>query len=147
VGPTLSLFFSIRQRAVALSANPAPPCTSSREPFFHSAVGCSTKTVLFRTIEVLLADLARLTYRLSRGRIRYPRGRVFIPHDRCCFTEATLLGLVKPSGLRVAVLEKMGYPLEKIRTNAVERAILRCIYAAAGVLKCQTPVMIREEKP
>ncbi len=28
-GPTLSLFFSIQQRAVVLSANPAPPCTSS----------------------------------------------------------------------------------------------------------------------
>jgi hypothetical protein len=56
--PTLSLFFSIRQRAVALSANPAPPCASSHEPFLHAAVGASMKMGLFRTIEVLLSVVA-----------------------------------------------------------------------------------------
>jgi 2-polyprenyl-3-methyl-5-hydroxy-6-metoxy-1,4-benzoquinol methylase len=97
--------------------------------------------------DCLIADIARLTYRLSRGRIRYPMERVFIPHNRCYFTEATLLGLVKASGLRLAVFEKMEYPLEKIRANVAEQLILQCLYATAAVLKRQAQVTILAEKP
>jgi 2-polyprenyl-3-methyl-5-hydroxy-6-metoxy-1,4-benzoquinol methylase len=97
--------------------------------------------------DCLIADIARLAYHLSHGRIRYPMERVFIPHNRCYFTEATLRGLVKASGLRVTVFEKMEYPLEKIRTSAAERLILRCLYTAAAILKRQAQVTILAEKP
>jgi SAM-dependent methyltransferase len=97
--------------------------------------------------DCLIADIARLAYRLSRGRIRYPMARVFIPHNRCYFTETTLRGLVEASGLRVVVFEKMEYPLEKIRTNTVERLILRCLYAMAAILQRQAQVTILAEKP
>lgn len=97
--------------------------------------------------DCLIADIARLAYRLSRGRIRYPMERVFIPHNRCYFTEATLLDLVKACGLRVTVLQKMEYPLEKIRANAAERLILKCLYATAAVLRRQAQVTLLAEKP
>jgi SAM-dependent methyltransferase len=97
--------------------------------------------------DCLIADIARLAYRLTRGRLRYPMERVFIPHNRCYFTEATLLGLVKASGLRVTVFEKMEYPLEKIRTNVAERLVLTGFYAAAAILKRQAQVTILAEKP
>jgi hypothetical protein len=73
--------------------------------------------------------------------------RVFIPYYRCYFTEATLRGLVKASGIRITVFEKMVYPLEKIRTNAAERLILRCLYGSAEILQRQAQVTILAEKP
>jgi 2-polyprenyl-3-methyl-5-hydroxy-6-metoxy-1,4-benzoquinol methylase len=97
--------------------------------------------------DCLIADIARLVYHLSGARIRYPMERVFIPHNRCYFTESTLLDLVNASGLRVTVLRKMEYPLEKIRTNAAERLILMGLYATAAILKRQAQVTILAEKP
>jgi hypothetical protein len=96
--------------------------------------------------DCLIADIARLAYHLSRGRIRYPMERVFIPYNRCYFTEATLRELVEASGLRITVFEKMEYPLEKIRTNTAERLILRGFYIAAAILKRQAQVTVLAEK-
>jgi len=57
------------------------------------------------------------------------------------------IGLVNASGLRVAAFEKMEYPLEKIRTNMVERLILRAFYATAALLQREAQVTILAEKP
>jgi len=63
--------------------------------------------------DCLIADMARLAYHLSHARVSYPMERVFIPHNRCYFMEATLRGLVKASGLRITVFEKMEYPYRR----------------------------------
>lgn len=96
--------------------------------------------------DCLVADVARMAYRLSLGRVRYAMERVFIAPNRSFFTEATLRALLESCGLRVVVLEKMEYPLDKIKTDVVERLILQGFYAAAHLLNRQAQVTVVAEK-
>lgn len=96
--------------------------------------------------DCLIADIARLAYRVSFGRVRYPMERIFIAPNRSYFTEVTLRALLQSCGLRVVVFEKMEYPLDKIRTNLAERLILKGFYTAAHVLNRQAQVTVLAEK-
>jgi len=96
--------------------------------------------------DCLVGDVARLAYRASFGAIRYPMERVFIAPNRSFFTEATLRSVLESCGLRIVVLEKMEYPLDKIRTNWAERLILQGFYSVAHVLHRQAQVTVLAEK-
>ena len=97
--------------------------------------------------DCLLADTARVAYRLSFGKIRYPMERVFVEPNRSYFTEKTFRRLLEASGLSIVALEKMEYPLDKIKTNAVERGILKGFYGVARLLHRQAQVTVLAEKP
>ena len=96
--------------------------------------------------DCLIADVARLAYRLSLGKLRYPMERIFIPLNRSYFTEDTFRAMLKSCGLRVVALEKMEYPLDKIRTSWAERWVLKSFYAAASLLGRQAQVTVLAEK-
>jgi 2-polyprenyl-3-methyl-5-hydroxy-6-metoxy-1,4-benzoquinol methylase len=96
--------------------------------------------------DCLVGDLARLAYRASLGRVRYPMERVFIAPNRSYFTEATLRRMLEQCGLRVLGLEKMEYPIDKIRTNRAERWILQGLYGTARILHRQAQVTVLAEK-
>jgi 2-polyprenyl-3-methyl-5-hydroxy-6-metoxy-1,4-benzoquinol methylase len=96
--------------------------------------------------DCLVADVARLAYHASFGRVRYPMERVFIAPNRSFFTEATLRSLLESCGLRVVVFEKIEYPLDKIRTNWAERWILKGFYGAAHLLNRQAQVTVLAQK-
>lgn len=96
--------------------------------------------------DCLVADVARLTYRLSLGHVRYAMERVFISPNRSFFTETTLRSLLDSCGLRIVELEKMEYPLDKITTNRAEWLILKGFYGAAHLLNRQAQVTILAEK-
>lgn len=95
--------------------------------------------------DCLVADVARLAYRMSAGAARYAMQRVFIDANRSYFTEATVRAALDAAGFRVVVLEKMEYPIDKIRTNALERVVLRAFYGAAAVLHRQAQVTVLAE--
>ena len=96
--------------------------------------------------DCLIADIARLLYRMTSGRSRYAMQRVFIAPNRSFFTAATLRALLEACSLRVVMFEKMDYPLDKIRTNLAERVLLRGLYGAALVLNRQAQVTVVAEK-
>ena len=83
--------------------------------------------------DCLVANIGVALYRASGGRVRYPIERVFIDRNRTYFTQQSLLALLARLGWRVVYSEKMEYPLRKIRTTRLERAVLATIYAAAHV--------------
>ncbi len=95
--------------------------------------------------DCLVADVARLMHAATGGLLRYGMQRVFIRPNRSYFTEHTLRALLAKCGFRVTVLEKMEYPLDKIRTNLAERMILRTFYGAARVLNRQAQVTVLAE--
>lgn len=94
--------------------------------------------------DCLLADVARLAYRLTGS--RYAMRRLFIAPNRSYFTEATLRALLDECGLRLLALEKMEYPLVKLETNRAEYWILRGFYWAAKVLHRQAQLTVVAEK-
>ena len=96
--------------------------------------------------DCLVGDVARIAYRVSFGAIRYPMERVFISPNRSFFTDSTLRAVLSACGAKVVVLEKMEYPLDKIRTNWAERLILKSFYGAAHVLGRQAQVTVLAEK-
>ncbi len=96
--------------------------------------------------DCLIADVARLAYRLSLGKIRYPMERIFIPLNRSYFTEATFRAMLRSCGSEVVVFEKMEYPLDKIRTSWAERWVLKSFYAAASLLGRQAQVTVLAQK-
>lgn len=96
--------------------------------------------------DCLIADVARLSYRMSFGAVRYAMERVFIAPNRAFFTEATLRSMLERCGLKVVVFEKMEYPLAKIRTNPLEYLVLRSFYGAAALLHRQAQVTVIAEK-
>jgi SAM-dependent methyltransferase len=96
--------------------------------------------------DCLVGDVARVAYRASFGAIRYPMERVFISPNRSFFTDGTLRAVLSNCGAKVVVLEKMEYPLDKIRTNWAERLILKSFYGAAHVLGRQAQVTVLAEK-
>lgn len=96
--------------------------------------------------DCLVGDVARWTYRVTSGKSRYAIERVFIAPNRSYFTDATLSRLLTESGLKIVVLEKMEYPLDKIRTNWAERLILMGFYWAALLLNRQAQVTVLAEK-
>lgn len=96
--------------------------------------------------DCLVADVARLAYRASLGRVRYAMERVFIAPNRSYFTEATFRALLESCGLRVVVFEKMEYPIDKIHTNWGERGILKALYGAAHLLDRQAQMTVLAEK-
>jgi SAM-dependent methyltransferase len=95
--------------------------------------------------DALVADAARVAYRASGGVVRYAMQRVFIDANRSYFTEATLRSALASAGFRVVVFEKMEYPIDKIRTNALERVVLETFYAAAAVLHRQAQMTVLAE--
>ena len=97
--------------------------------------------------DCLIADVARLSYRGNFGKVRYAMERVFILPNRSYFTESTFRALLESSGLRVAVFEKMEYPLDKIKTSRAERLILKSFYTAGHLLSRQAQVTVLAEKP
>ena len=97
--------------------------------------------------DCLVADTARVAYRLSFGGFRYAMDKVFIDRNRSYFTEATLRSLLVTCGLRVVVFEKMEYPLNKVAVGPVERTLLRGFYAAAQLLHREAQITVLAEKP
>jgi SAM-dependent methyltransferase len=95
--------------------------------------------------DCLVADVARVSYRASAGTLRYAMERVFIDANRSYFTEATLRAALDAAAFRVQVLEKMEYPIDKIRTNALERLVLQGFYGAAAVLHREAQVTVLAE--
>ncbi len=96
--------------------------------------------------DCLIADVARLAYRVSLGKIRYAMERIFIPLNRTYFTEDSFRAMLQSCGLRVVVFEKMEYPLDKIRTSLAERWMLKSFYAAARLLGREAQVTVVAEK-
>lgn len=97
--------------------------------------------------DCLVADVARALYHASLGAVKYAMERVFIAPNRSYFTEGTMCDLLKRCRFRVIELEKMEYPIDKIRTNPMERLILGAFYGAAHVLnrKAQITVLATAE--
>ena len=95
--------------------------------------------------DALVADVARMMYRASAGLVRYGMERVFIDANRSYFTEATLRTILAAAEFRVVVMEKMEYPIDKIRTNAFERLVLQAFYGAAKVLHREAQVTVLAE--
>jgi SAM-dependent methyltransferase len=95
--------------------------------------------------DALVADVARVLYRGSGGLLSYGMQRVFIDANRSYFTEATLRRALRDAGFRVVIFEKMEYPIDKIRTNPVERLLLEGFYAAAKVLHRQAQMTVLAE--
>jgi 2-polyprenyl-3-methyl-5-hydroxy-6-metoxy-1,4-benzoquinol methylase len=96
--------------------------------------------------DCLIADIARIAYAGSMGKVRYAMERIFIPPNRSYFTEATLKALLDSCGFRVVAFEKMEYPLDKIRTSFAERLILKGFYGAAHLLNRQAQVTVLAQK-
>ena len=94
-----------------------------------------------------MADAARLTYRATLGQSTYAMERVFIAPNRTFFSEATLRATIAAAGLHVVILEKMEYPLDKIRTNWAERLILKSFYGVGALLHRQAQVTVVARKP
>lgn len=92
--------------------------------------------------DCLIADVARLMYHGTGGTITYAMERVFIAPNRSYFTEATMRNVLKRCGFRVIELEKMEYPIDKIRTNHAERVILGAFYAAGALLNRQAQITV-----
>jgi 2-polyprenyl-3-methyl-5-hydroxy-6-metoxy-1,4-benzoquinol methylase len=92
--------------------------------------------------DCLIADVARLMYRTTGGAVKYAMERVFIAPNRSYFTEATMRDVLKRCGFRVVELEKMEYPIDKIRTNVAERVILGAFYTAGAVLNRQAQITV-----
>jgi 2-polyprenyl-3-methyl-5-hydroxy-6-metoxy-1,4-benzoquinol methylase len=95
--------------------------------------------------DCLVADVARLSYRASAGTLRYAMQRVFIDANRSYFTESTLRAALHSTFFRVQVLEKMEYPIDKIRTNPLERVVLQTFYGAAALLHREAQVTVLAE--
>ena len=92
--------------------------------------------------DCLVADIGAALYRVSGGRVRYPVERVFIDRNRTYFTQRSLLRHLQGLGLQVVYLEKMEYPLRKIRTTLAERAALATLYAVAHLTNRQAQVTL-----
>ena len=92
--------------------------------------------------DCLVADVARLMYAGSLGAVTYAMERVFIAPNRSYFTEATMRALLPKCGFRVVELEKMEYPIDKIRTNPMERLILGAFYGAAHLMNRQAQITV-----
>jgi SAM-dependent methyltransferase len=97
--------------------------------------------------DCLVADLAAAAYRATLGALAYPVERVFIDRNFAFFTDRTLRRLIAAAGFDELWLEKMEYPLAKIRLGAIERLALRAIYAAAAVTGRQAQVTLLAERP
>jgi 2-polyprenyl-3-methyl-5-hydroxy-6-metoxy-1,4-benzoquinol methylase len=95
--------------------------------------------------DCLVADVARVSYRASGGALRYAMQRVFIDANRSYFTEATLRGALETAQFRVQLVEKMEYPIDKIRTTALERVVLQAFYGAAALLHREAQVTVLAE--
>jgi hypothetical protein len=92
--------------------------------------------------DCLVGDLAVMLYAISGGRVRYPVERVFIDRNRTYFTDRGLAALVERLGVGVVYSEKMEYPLQKIRTNVIERAALGAIYMLAAIVRRQAQITL-----
>lgn len=92
--------------------------------------------------DCLVADVARAMYHASLGAVKYAMERVFIAPNRSYFSEASMRALLPKCGFRVVALEKMEYPIDKIRTNPVERLILGAFYSAAKGLNRQAQITV-----
>jgi 2-polyprenyl-3-methyl-5-hydroxy-6-metoxy-1,4-benzoquinol methylase len=92
--------------------------------------------------DCLVADVARAMYHASLGTLTYAMERVFIAPNRSYFTESTMRALLATCGFRVLELEKMEYPIDKIRTNPLERVILGAFYGAAHLLNRQAQITV-----
>ncbi len=90
--------------------------------------------------DCLIADIARLLRFASLGRFRYPMERVFIDRNRSFFTIETLRAPLGQCGLEIVQLEKMEYPLDKIKTNPIEYWILKALYGLGGLVGRQAQV-------
>jgi SAM-dependent methyltransferase len=96
--------------------------------------------------DCLIADTARLAYRMSFGALRYAMDKIFIDRNRSYFTEATFRSLLKECGLNVVVFEKMEYPLDKIPVGPAERMILKGFYVAARLVHREAQITVLAEK-
>lgn len=96
--------------------------------------------------DCLVADVARMMYSASFGNVTYAMERVFIAANRSYFTEATCRAMLKACGFNIVVLEKMEYPIDKIRTNPFERVILQSFYGAAELLNRQAQITVLAQK-
>jgi 2-polyprenyl-3-methyl-5-hydroxy-6-metoxy-1,4-benzoquinol methylase len=96
--------------------------------------------------DCLIADIARAMYRASLGTVRYPMERVFIAANRSYFTEATFRALLATCGFRIVIFEKMEYPIDKIRTNMLERLVLSGFYTAAHMTGREAQMTVVAEK-
>lgn len=95
----------------------------------------------------LVADVAAALYYLSLGRYTYPLERVYIDRNLAYFTDASFRRLLAGADIRPLLWEKMEYPLDKIKTNLVERFILKGFYAAAALVGRQAQITVIGQKP
>jgi SAM-dependent methyltransferase len=97
--------------------------------------------------DCLIADVARLIYRLTGGRVAYPVERIYIDRNLSYFTQRSFRGLLSEVGFRELLAEKMEYPLGKIAASSLERVALAAFYAAAAVLHRQAQLTVIVERP
>jgi len=104
--------------------------------------------VLFTTdnFDCLIADVASILYRLTAGRMNYPIERVFIDANLSYFTVATFRDLLGRVGLKELCLEKMEYPLDKIKTSVAERLALKTFYGLGKILHRQAQITVLAQK-
>ena len=96
--------------------------------------------------DCLISDVGRVLYGLSFGRFKYGLERLYIPYNCTYFTEHTFRTLIGQCGFLELYFEKMEYPIAKIRTNAVERIILKCMYALSKLLRKETQFILVAKK-
>lgn len=97
--------------------------------------------------DCLVANIAAAMYRMSFGKITYPVGRVFIDKNFAYFTEASLRDMVTEIGFVDLKVEKMEYPIDKIRLSLLEKCALSVMYGLAAVTGRQAQITLIAKKP
>ena len=96
--------------------------------------------------DCLMATMADTIDKLSFGKIGYPVERLFIKYNKSYFTEENLHNILNQCGFEEIFVEKMEYPLEKIKHNILERAILKGFYFLGALLHRQAQITIIARK-
>lgn len=97
--------------------------------------------------DCLVADIASLFYKATAGWCTYPLERVFIDRNYGFFTDETCRALVERVGFHDVVIDKMEYPLKKIKLSVLERLALTSIYGMAKLTGRQAQITVMAKKP
>ncbi len=95
----------------------------------------------------LMSFLGRLIYSLSFGKITYPIERFFIPYNKTYFTHDNIRVLIRDIGYEIILLEKMQYPINKLKLKHIEKLILKALYGIESLLGIQSQFTILARKP
>jgi 2-polyprenyl-3-methyl-5-hydroxy-6-metoxy-1,4-benzoquinol methylase len=94
----------------------------------------------------LMAYLGRFIYRSSFGNITYPLERFFIPYNKTYFNHDNLSKMLKNIGYEIILLEKMQYPIEKLKLGFLEKIMLRFLYPIESFLNLHSQFTILARK-